>query len=503
MTARVKRIPVLDVRRAGILLHPSSLPGGIGNGDFGPEAFHFVDFLVTCGASVWQMLPLCPTHGDRSPYMGLSVFAGDPYLISAQLLVDWAWLDHGQVQYEVGDDTGRFRHHCLVLARQGFEARASDDDRSAYDRFINKHQYWLDDYAIFQALRKELQGRSWVEWPKPLRDRQPQALRDARSRLADDVSQVCFEQFVFFKQWSAIKTYANEQGIRIFGDMPIFVSHDSADVWANRHYFDLDEQGRARTISGVPPDYFSETGQRWGNPHYNWKAMRAGDFKWWVDRIHGTLELFDLIRVDHFRGFEAYWEIKSSDDIAINGRWVKSQGRALFNSLLKHFPQLPFVAEDLGIITPAVDRLRKKYAWPGMKILQFAFDGSVENPYLPHNYDENCVVYTGTHDNDTTLSWFENLAPETRQSVYDYFGPTHEEMPWLLIRAALASTARLAVIPMQDILALGQGHRMNTPGVSEGNWQWRFTWQGVSDDVPGRFSQLVKRYGRVGRNKKD
>lgn len=502
--------PILDRRRCGVLLHPSSLPGGIGCGDLGPEAFHFIDFIVNCGASVWQVLPLGPTHDDGSPYMSLSVMAGNPHLISLQRLHEWGWLQQDCIpstaKSKSESNPFHLRRECLRLAYQGFLQHAAAHDQAALTRFITEHAYWLDDYALFIALRNHHQGNTWTQWPAPLRDRETAALQEAKQQLQPEIQQTCFEQFVFFRQWHALRHYANERGVLLFGDMPIFVAHDSAEVWANRKFFDLDDTGQARTIAGVPPDYFAATGQRWGNPHYDWQQMKQDGFGWWVKRLRGALELYDMLRVDHFRGFESYWEIKASEQTAMNGRWVKTPGKALFNTLLETIGQLPFVAEDLGTITPAVDALRERYGWPGMKILQFAFDGHVDNPYLPHNYtNSNCVVYTGTHDNDTTLGWFQQLTSADQQRVLSYLGleraaqqdpSTTTDMPWPLIRCALASVARLAVLPMQDLLGLGKGHRMNTPGTNKENWSWRFEWNQVDPDMPGRLKEMVSIYGR-------
>jgi 4-alpha-glucanotransferase len=490
MTKQKQRAPVLDQRRAGVLLHPTSLPGSGANGVLGPQAYYFIDFLETCGISVWQVLPLGPTHEDGSPYMGLSSLAGDPQLISLRLLIDWGWLD------EKPEDGNKDKHTRLAQARAGFLKHASNSESDEYLQFKQKHNEWLDDFALFQAIRKQQNGLSWVDWPAPLRDRQPGALADAKVRLAQDIEQASFEQYVFFKQWSAVKQYANERGILLFGDVPIFVAHDSAEVWANREYFELKKDGHARVIAGVPPDYFSKTGQRWGNPLYAWKRMKEDNFKWWMERVHGSLELCDLLRVDHFRGFEAYWEIDAAEETAVNGKWVKAPGKALFNTLLKSYDHLPLVAEDLGTITPEVEALRDKYGLPGMKILQFAFDDNPDNPYLPHNHKDNSVVYTGTHDNNTTMGWFDSLADKQRREIYDYLGNTTEAMPWALIRCAMASTAKLAVVPMQDFLSLGESHRMNTPGVNNGNWQWRFDWSDVNDDIAPRIRHLVHLYAR-------
>ena len=491
----VKQSPPLDSRRAGILLHPSSLPNNSHSGDLGPEAYHFISFLKNCTFSVWQVLPLVPTHDDGSPYMGLSVLAGNPDLISLELLSQWGWLDKVKAA-SVTENLSSDRKMQLTLAFDGFKQVATEDEQFEYKKFLAQHQKWLPDFALFMALRAENHNQSWVSWPEEIRDRQAEALEKARLRLALGIKQVSFEQYVFFKQWLALKKYANDLGVKIVGDMPIFVAHDSAEVWANRDCFDLLENGQSQTVAGVPPDYFSATGQLWGNPHYNWKQMKADGFQWWIDRIGGSLELYDLIRVDHFRGFESYWEIDAGAETAMDGHWVKAPGRALFDALLKEFSSLPFIAEDLGVITPQVDKLRNQYAWPGMKILQFAFDGKADNPYLPHNHEPNSVVYTGTHDNDTTLGWYNGLDTHTQEYIEEYLGYAQEAMPWPLIRCALASTANLAVIPMQDILSLGEGNRMNTPGVTADNWHWQFSWQWVDENLAHKLSHLLKLYQR-------
>jgi len=494
----VKQPPVLDRRRCGVLLHPSSLPNTSGSGDLGPEAYHFISFLSNCAFSDWQVLPLGPTHDDGSPYMGLSVLAGNTQLISLDLLSEWGWLS--TKGFSDSDHLPRSdRKSQLAAAFKGFKQAASKDEQAEYEQFLSQHVNWLPDFALFMALRIENHNQSWIDWPTGVRDRQTSALEKARLRLAAETAQVSFEQFVFFKQWLALKRHANDLGINIIGDMPIFVAHDSAEVWAHRKCFDLLENGQSHTVAGVPPDYFSATGQLWGNPHYNWKQMGEDGFQWWVQRLAGSLELYDLIRVDHFRGFESYWEINASAKTAMDGHWVKTPGRALFNTLLNEFSSLPFIAEDLGVITPQVNKLRKQYSWPGMKILQFAFDGMADNPYLPHNHEPNSVVYTGTHDNDTTLGWYDGLDTHSQEIIRNYLGFPQEPMPWPLIRCALASTAKLAVIPMQDILSLGNGHRMNTPGVTEGNWQWQFSWDMIDEQLAKNLNHMIKLYQRDNR----
>jgi 4-alpha-glucanotransferase len=485
---------VLEQRRAGILLHPTSLPGGVGNGDLGADAYRFVDFLAQAGFSVWQMLPLGPTHRDGSPYHALSLHAGNPMLVSLEQLVEWGWLDP--------DGAGKaasataYRLERLAQAHDTFMKRASGFETEAFESFINTEAHWLEDYALYRALRREFSGQAWFQWPAPLRDREPEALAAARVRLIDEIAHVCFEQFVFARQWQALRAYALDRNLLLFGDMPIFVAHDSVDVWTHPEYFQLDENGMPTVVAGVPPDYFSAQGQRWGNPLYRWDRMQADGFRWWIARMTTEFRRFDLLRVDHFRGFEACWEIPAVDETAVNGQWVKAPGEALFESLRRHFGSLPLVAEDLGLITPEVLTLRDKYELPGMEILQFAFDSDADNPYLPHNHRKMSVVYTGTHDNDTTLAWFENLPAERQLRVVEYLGYPHEKMPWPPVRAALASVSQLAIVPMQDILALGRGQRMNTPGTNEGNWSWRFRWEQIAPDLGERLLRMARMYGR-------
>lgn len=484
----------LSRRRAGVLLHPTSLPGGAGLGDIGPDAYRFVDFLAASGMSVWQMLPLVPTHGDLSPYQGLSVHAGNPLMISLHLLQEWGWLP-GSIDADPDDLVG-YRLAMLKLAYKAFSTRADDNVLAEFSAFSERCHHWLQDYALFQAIRQAQGNRHWLDWPEHLRDRNADSLAEMETELADALNYVRFEQFVFFRQWDFLREYARERGVILFGDMPIFVAHDSAEVWAHREYFTLDKHGQAEVVAGVPPDYFSETGQRWGNPHYRWDRMKLDDFRWWKARMATQLDMFDWVRIDHFRGFEAYWEIQASEETAINGRWIKAPGDELFESLHKAFDPLPLVAEDLGIITPEVDALRKKYHLPGMKILQFAFGGDAENPYLPHNQTVDSVAYTGTHDNDTSVGWYESLPVETQNHLAEYLGYPTETMPWPLIRSALASVACLAIIPMQDLLSLNGEHRMNTPGTTEDNWRWCFNWDQVNEALAPMLKQMVDCYGR-------
>ncbi len=483
-----------DRRRAGLLLHPTSLPGGSGSGDLGPDAYRFVDFMVACGFSVWQTLPLGPPHDDLSPYSAQSAHAGNPRLIALEPLIEAGWLkpDGGP---GINEDGWTYRQRRLIEARQGFEKAGRI--RGEYEAFLDQHQSWLDDFALYQAIRAAQGQSAWADWPPELRDRHPEALAAMRQQLDKSLAQCRFEQFLFHRQWTAIKKYANERGILIFGDIPLFVGYDSADVWARRDCFLLDDEGRPKVVAGVPPDYFSATGQLWGNPHYAWESMRADGFQWWKDRIHTQLTQFDLLRIDHFRGLEAYWEIPADAETAVSGRWQLAPGDELFRTLRAKFGRLPLVAEDLGIITPEVETLRDNHGLPGMKVLHFAFGGGADNPYLPHNHVLNSVVYTGTHDNNTTLGWFEELDEQTRAHLFDYLGGHPASIPELLVRCAFASVARLAVVPMQDILSLGGEDRMNRPGVAKGNWRWRFRWDQVSSGVAAHYRHLLELYGRV------
>lgn len=485
---------ILDRRRAGVLLHITSLPGGIGNGDLGKDAHEFVNILHKCGITVWQTLPIGPPHDDGSPYQCMSAHAGNPLLINLEWLVAKGWL-HALPPLNENESAATYRQARLNEAFRAFRQDRGWRLRRDYRAFVESHADWLADYALYVALREEFGRSPWHAWPIPLRDRHPDALEAARLRLADTVARVEFEQYVFFRQWKELRALAKKRGVVLFGDMPIFVAADSADVWARREFFDLDENGVPRTVAGVPPDYFSAVGQRWGNPHYNWQRMEEDGFSWWIGRMRSQLELYDWVRIDHFRGFEAYWEIPADQETAIHGRWVKAPGEKLLETLYEAFPGegLPLVAENLGVITPEVEALRERFALPGMLILQFAFDAGPDNPYLPQNHLENEVVYTGTHDNDVTLSWYESLKDEEKAQVRAYLGDEKTPMPAALIECALESVARLAILPLQDILELGAEARMNTPGtLSERNWSWRFAWEQLDKGKIKRLAQSIK-----------
>ena len=481
----------LSQRRAGVLMHLTSLPGEGPCGDLGWEAFNFVNFLAAADVGVWQMLPVGPPQAGDSPYQTSSAHAGSARLIGLEPLVEVGWLRPGLAP--AADDGSK--RECLREAYRGFVQAASEPDREALARFCHEQGFWLDDYALYRAIHEE-RDTPWWQWPKGLRDRDGRSLGQARRRLDQMIDYIRFEQFVFFQQWDRLRAHANGQGVLLFGDMPIFVAHDSAEVWARPSDFDLNADGTCRVVAGVPPDYFSATGQRWGNPLYRWDQLEKHDFRFWLDRMRTQLRLFDMVRIDHFRGFEAYWEVPAAEETAMNGTWVKANGDALFARMQQEFGALPLIAEDLGVITAEVDALRQKYRMPGMKVLQFAFDGGPSNPYLPFHHGRDSVCYTGTHDNDTTLGWYQSLEQGQQQHVDDYLGHSREPVPWPMIRAALASRADLAVVPLQDLMALDGAHRMNRPGVPRGNWQWRFQWDQLDPGLAQRLAQMVQLYGR-------
>ncbi len=493
-------------RASGVLLHPTSLPGPHGSGDFGAAAFHFVDWLVAAGQRLWQILPLGGLGPGNSPYMSSSAFGGNVLLIDLEDLHRRGWLDAGEILPPQGIAEQRlnfaavvpYRMDRLARAAHRFAQSATRQERADLQRFTEQHADWLSDYALFMALAEHFDWRDWTEWDEPLAARAPDALAAARTVHADRIAFWTFCQWCFFRQWLALKAYANERGVRIVGDAPIFIAHQSAEVWAQRRLFDLDAQGRPNSVAGVPPDLFSATGQHWGNPLYRWEAHASDGYAWWLRRIRSTFELVDIVRIDHFRGFAAYWEIPAGEATAVNGRWVPAPGQALFAAIARELGPLPVIAEDLGVITPDVVALRREFSFPGMRILQFAFDGGSGNAYLPHNHEPDSVVYAGTHDNDTTLGWWRSLDEGQRQRVRDYLGVSGDEIHWDLIRAACASVADTAIHPMQDVLGLGSEHRMNWPGRGEGYWEWRFSWQQVQPRHAERLAHLARLYRRDG-----
>jgi 4-alpha-glucanotransferase len=490
-------------RTAGVLLHPTSLPGPYGIGDLGPTAYAWVEALARAKQKWWQVLPLGPTGFGDSPYQSFSSFAGNQYLLSPESLLNDGLLDRSDIdgqRFPVDRvDYGpviQFKLRILDRAWQNFKAGRGAHLRANLDKFSSQQASWLEDYALFMALKDSHGGASWQQWPAPLVQREQGALRQARERLADAVSSYRFRQFLFAHQWFYLKKHANEKGIRLIGDVPIFVSSDSADVWANAELFQLDAQRRPTVVAGVPPDYFSATGQLWGNPLYDWKKLQQTNFAWWVARLRATLQQVDIVRLDHFRGFDAYWEIPAGKPTAEIGQWVKAPGTALMRTLQAELGSLPLIAEDLGVITLEVEALRDQFHLPGMRILQFAFGGQTESRFLPHNYDHNTVVYTGTHDNDTTRGWYATIPDGERHFLHRYLGRQTHDVSWDLIRMAWSSVADLAIAPLQDVLDLGTDARMNLPGRPAGNWGWRFREGAFHQGLVDRLRDLTELYTR-------
>ncbi len=487
-------------RSAGLLLHPTSLPGPNGIGELGAEAIKFLDVLAECGFSIWQMLPLGPTGYGDSPYQVFSAFAGNPLLISVEPEpVDVARLPVHSV------DFARVISHKRRLLNRLVAGTPRDE---AYEAFVAQESAWLPDFALFMALKEMYNGKSWHEWPAPLARRDPDALSVARTRLAHAIESRQVEQFLFFTQYRALRTAAAARGIRLMGDVPIYVAHDSADVWSNAQQFLLRDDGTPRVQAGVPPDYFSETGQLWGNPIYDWDAMQADGYAWWIRRMRAAFDNFDLVRVDHFRGFAGYWEVPGDETTAINGVWQTGPGNALFKAIHDALGPLPIIAENLGVITPDVEALREQWGYPGMCILQFAFSpGAQSADTRPHYFPRHSVVYTGTHDNNTVMGWWQSAAEtDSTQSAEAiaaerafaarYLNATDRDMPWAMIRAAMASVCDTAIVPLQDMLAQGSESRMNTPGRDAGNWGYRFTWDQITPAIVQQMRALVETYER-------
>jgi 4-alpha-glucanotransferase len=495
-------------RGSGVLLHITSLPSAYGIGDLGPEAYRFADFLDTAKQRYWQVLPLNPTDPiyGNSPYSSISAFAGNTLLISPD-----GFLEEGLISREDLNpippfpdarcnytDTMQYKERLLERAYLNFTEHGSK--REPFEQFCIENSSWLEDFSLFVVLKKRVDGKIWNQWSEDLRDRNGESLRNIQREYGDQIVRIKFWQYLFFKQWQLLKAYCQEKGIYLIGDLSIYPSFDSADVWANPSLFKLDSEKRPTFVSGVPPDYFSETGQLWNGPVYEWEVLKESGYKWWMDRIAHNVKLYDILRIDHFRGLVAYWEIPEGEKTAINGRWVEGPGEDFLNSLNQHFPHLPVVAEDLGTITPDVKEFMNRFRLPGMKILMFAFnEDNPDHPYLPHTYNEACVVYTGTHDNNTVRGWFENEASEeVRRRLFNYLGRevATEEVNWSLIRLAMMSPARWVTIPMQDVLGLGEDARMNTPSVPLGNWEWRLLRRQISDHVSERLRDVTIESGR-------
>jgi 4-alpha-glucanotransferase len=487
----------LHQRAAGVLLHVTSLPGPHGIGDFGPEAYHFVDWLHAAGQKLWQWLPVNPIGPGNSPYQSVSAFAGSPLMVALEPLVQRGWVDAPQLPHAgfsraavEFDRVVPWRLARLREAAAGFRARATAGERAALAAWREAQAYWLDDYTLFMALESAHQGRPWWEWAEPLRVRDAAALVAARCEHADEIAFWAFVQWCFDEQCTRLKAYAHDRGISIMGDLPIFVAHHSADCWARPDLYELDDAFQPTVVAGCPPDDLGPQGQRWGNPLYRWDRMAAEGYAWWIDRVHRALDLADVFRIDHFRGFAGYYEIPASSPTAHVGCWRPGPGQALFDAISAKLGELPIVAEDLGHITPDVIELRDGCGFPGMKILQFAFGGDGTHEFLPHNYPAHCLVYTGTHDNDTVHGWWQQAAPRERAYAGAYLAATDADVHWAMIRAAWNSVAHIAVCQFQDVLGLDSTHRMNVPGVGEGNWSWRFDWSLVGAE-PSRVLGLM------------
>lgn len=503
-------------RASGILLHPTSLPGRFGIGDLGDEAYRFIDWLADAGQSYWQILPLGPTGYGDSPYQSFSAFAGNTLLISPVKLFEDGLLEQSDIapldKSEAGKvDYGKVIEYKDDLLQKAFARFCKSDDlvlAEMFRAFCHANKFWLEDYALFRAIKSSQGQVSWQNWDKPLKLREPEALQTAALELADQIQEQKFYQFIFFKQWNALKSYANQKGVKIVGDIPIFVAMDSCDVWCNPGQFKLNKDGSPKVVAGVPPDYFSKTGQLWGNPIYDWDEMLKDGFRWWIERVRYTLKTVDIIRIDHFRGFTASWEVPGEDETAENGKWVNVPGKQLFMTLRHAVGRLVIIAEDLGDVTQQVTELRDSFGFPGMRILQFAWGGDAGNQDLPHNYVKNCVVYTGTHDNDTTIGWWNSKAgagsgrsaeqiKKERSFCKQYLRTNGKEIHWDFIQAVMASAADTAIIPMQDVLGLGNEARMNLPGSTIGNWQWRCSESNFSVRTAKKLKTLAELYGRA------
>lgn len=497
-------------RASGVLLHPTSLPGRFGIGDLGKSAYEFVDFLASSGQRLWQVLPLGPTGYEHSPYiMNFSTFAGNPLLISLEQLVEEGLLSADELTPVPDLPTDRvdfaqvipLKMRFLEFAYERFQ-KSNGKQKSEFEQFCQQQAAWLDDFALFMALLEANKGLSWNQWEPAIARRQPEALQAQASALRDRIQFHQFLQFKFFEQWLKLRQYANRKDIQIIGDISIYVCHNSSDVWANPDLFKLDPDTlEPAFIAGVPPDYFSATGQLWGNPVYNWQRSQDTNFAWWIQRFQTTLQYVDIVRVDHFRGFEAYWQVPAGEETAINGEWIQAPGQTFFAALGQALGTLPILAEDLGIITPEVEALRDQFDFPGMRILMFAFSEGSDNTHLPHNYVRNTVVYSGTHDNDTAIGWWQTTSPTEKQMLAKYLGYANpeaiQEIHWLLIRTALASVADLAIIPLQDILGLDGRARMNDPSTNAGNWRWRYpSSEMLKPQLGDRLLELTQLYSR-------
>lgn len=494
----------MNQRSGGILLHISSLPGREGIGTLGDNAFRWIDFLSDCNQKIWQILPLGPVGYANSPYLCFSAFAGNPLLIDLFALVDEHLLPAKHLENIPGFDirqcefskVEKWKTSILKKAYQEFKDRHRDALFQAYLRFLNENGWWLNDYALFMAARNHFGGVVWQAWPDEIKFRHPEALEHLEDKLSDETGFHRFCQFLFFRQWKKVHDYAASKGISIYGDMPLYVGGDSADVWANTTIFQLDANLHPVKVGGVPPDYFSSTGQLWGNPVFDWEKLKDQQYHWWMARIHFNLKMFDKVRIDHFRGLESFWAINSEEETAIRGEWIPAHGHAMLSLLQSQIGDLPLIAEDLGVITPEVDQLRREFRLPGMKVLHFAFGSDGENEHLPHNYDRDCLVYTGTHDNDTTWAWLHTLEGEEKKRVQSWLRMYNRKPVWALIEMAWSSVADNAIVPLQDLLELGAESRMNIPGFADGNWGWRFRWPQLRGRHQRFLKEITERYNR-------
>jgi 4-alpha-glucanotransferase len=491
-------------RSSGILLHPTSLHGSYGIGDLGLESREWIDFLAESDCGLWQVLPLGPTGYGDSPYQCFSAFAGNPYLISPKLLLDEGLLQQDDLIETPKFPKGRVDYGSLIPWKLGvldrafihFQNSSSSQLRTEFDEFQLDNEFWLEDFSLFMALKEAYGGGSWINWPHNLRSRQNVVLEKIKDEVSVTILRQKFRQFIFFRQWANLRAYAADKQIKIIGDIPIFVAHDSAEVWANPDLFFLDDAGNPTVVAGVPPDYFSETGQLWGNPLYRWENLKKTGYHWWLERMQAVLGLVDIVRLDHFRGFAGYWEVPFGEKTAVKGRWVKGPGIDFFEVIQEGLDDLPIIAEDLGVITKDVIEMRDYFHLPGMRIIQFAFHGDPAEPFLPHNHEENSAVYTGTHDNDTSVGWFKRVSEEEKEYYRRYLGRDGHNVAWDFIRAAWASVSIIAISPLQDFLNLGNEARMNYPGSASGNWTWRMPEGALSAELAQRIKEFNFLYGR-------
>lgn len=500
----------MDKRSSGILLHITSLPSLYGIGDLGPEAYRFADFLAEAKQRYWQVLPLNLTNiaHASSPYSGISAYAGNPLLISPEYMHQEGFLEQKDLDIPLNFvrtksviDYPAVFEYKESLFRIAYNRFKNSKNNWSWNNFYEENSYWLDDFVLFVSIKEHFDGKPWYMWPKEIRNREEVPLQSLKDQLQDNINKEMFLQYLFFTQWTALKEYCNEKGINIIGDMPIYVNYDSVSVWNNPDLFNLDNDKNPITVAGVPPDYFSETGQLWGNPTYKWDVLKSSGYKWWFQRLEYNFKLFDIVRIDHFRGFSAFWEVPANETTAINGKWVEAPGHDFFDTLIKRFPSPPIIAEDLGIITQDVTDMMNKFNFPGMKVLLFAFGFDLPtNPYAPHNHVKNCIVYTGTHDNNTVKGWYENeTTSEDKDRLFKYIGNEvkADHIHLAFIRIAMMSVANTVIIPMQDMLGLGQECRMNLPSTTEKNWEWRITEEQITPEITAKLLEMTEIYGRA------